>query len=159
MFKTLFPIGLATSVAVSAIASSSVNAQITPALDGTGTTIQHENQQFKIDGGSLSNDGQNLFHSFEQFGLSSGQVADFFAQPTVQNVLGRVVGGDVSVINGTLQLSGSAANLYLMNPAGVVFGNDAQLNVPGDFTATTATGIEFGSGQWFNAVGANSYGQ
>jgi len=159
MFKTLFPVGFVVSVAASTAVVPQAVAQITPALDGTGTAIRQEGQQFNIDGGSLSGDGQNLFHSFEQFGLSSGQVADFFVQPTVQNVLGRVVGGDASIINGMLQVSGGAANLYLMNPAGVVFGNDAQLNVPGDFTATTATGIGFESGQWFNAVGASSYGQ
>ncbi|MEL7223462.1 MAG: filamentous hemagglutinin N-terminal domain-containing protein, partial [Cyanobacteria bacterium J06576_12] len=159
MFKSLLPVSFAASITASAIAIPSATAQITPALDGTGTNINRAGQQFQIEGGSLSDDGQNLFHSFEQFGLTSGQVADFFAQPNVQNVLGRVVGGEASVINGTLQVSGSAANLYLMNPAGVVFGNDAQLNVPGDFTATTATGIEFGAGQWFNAVGPNSYGQ
>jgi CHAT domain-containing protein len=60
------------------------------------------------------------------------------------------------VINGLIQVTGGNSNLYLMNPAGIIFGVNARLNVPGDFTATTATGIGFGD-KWFNATGANNY--
>jgi large exoprotein involved in heme utilization and adhesion len=67
-----------------------------------------------------------------------------------------VTGGEASVINGLLQVTGSNANLYLMNPAGIVFGANARLDVAGSFTATTANGIGFGD-RWFNAVGANNY--
>jgi len=70
--------------------------------------------------------------------------------------LGRVVGGDASIINGLIQVSGSNANLYLMNPAGIIFGSNAQLNVPASFFATTATGIGFGD-KWFSATGVNDY--
>ncbi|MEM8637866.1 MAG: CHAT domain-containing protein [Cyanobacteria bacterium P01_G01_bin.54] len=131
---------------------------ITPASDGTGTIVlQQGSDRFEIQGGSLSGDGQNLFHSFEQFGLDTGQIADFLTQPQIQNVLGRVMGGDPSLINGLLQVSGSNANLYLMNPAGIVFGPDASLNVGGDFFTTTADGIGLGSDGWFNATGSNDY--
>jgi len=81
-----------------------------------------------------------------------------FAVPFVLNhILGRVVGGDVSLINGLIQITGGNPHLYIMNPAGIIFGANAQLNVPADFIATTATGIGFGDNQWFNAVGVNTY--
>ncbi|MGB0563200.1 MAG: DUF4347 domain-containing protein [Spirulinaceae cyanobacterium] len=129
---------------------------ITAAADGTGTVVTIDGNAFTISGGSLSGDGANLFHSFEQFGLSSQQIATFLSQPGIRNILGRVVGGDPSVIDGLLQVTGGNANLYLMNPAGMVFGPNASLNVLGDFTATTADRIGF-EGGWFNAVGSNNY--
>ncbi|WP_228060893.1 filamentous hemagglutinin N-terminal domain-containing protein, partial [Coleofasciculus sp. LEGE 07092] len=130
---------------------------ITPAADGTGTIVTPDGNRIDIHGGSLSGDGTNLFHSFEQFGLDAGQIANFLSNPQLQNILGRVVGGDPSVINGLIQVSGGSSNLFLMNPAGIIFGNNASLNVPGDFTATTATGIGFSGDEWFNAFGWNDY--
>ncbi|WP_261248759.1 CHAT domain-containing protein [Laspinema olomoucense] len=130
---------------------------ITPAADGTGTTVNPEGQQFNIEGGQLSKDGANLFHSFEQFGLDAGQVANFLSNPDIQNILGRITGGDAAIINGLIQLTGGNSNLYLMNPAGILFGPHAQLNVPADFFATTATGIGFSEGNWLNAVGDNHW--
>lgn len=130
---------------------------ITADETSTQTVVTVDDNHYDISGGSLSSNGANLFHSFEQFGLSQGEVANFLSNPAVQNILGRVVGGDPSVINGLLQVSGSNANLYLMNPAGVVFGPEASLNVPADFMVTTANGLALGDG-WFNAVGENDYG-
>jgi filamentous hemagglutinin family protein len=129
-------------------------AQITPANDGTGTVV-NGTQQLNITGGTQA--GGNLFHSFQQFGVNAGQTANFLSNPNTQNILGRVTGGNASLINGLLQVSGSNANLYLINPAGIVFGKNASLNVPAAFTATTANGIGFGNGQWFNAIGSNNY--
>src|SRR5919199_1751102 len=129
---------------------------ITPATDGTGTIVIPQGNRFNITGGKTSSDGANLFQSFSQFGLNSGQSANFQSNPAIQNILGRVVGGDASIINGLIQVSGSNANLYLMNPAGIIFGSKAQLNVPASFFATTATGIGFGN-NWFNATGINNY--
>lgn len=136
---------------------TAVQAQpITPAIDGTGTLVSSpRDNQFNITGGTLA--GTNLFQSFQQFGLTEGQIANFIANPNVQNILGRITGGDASLINGTIQVTGSNANLYLMNPAGIVFGANARLDVPGSFTATTATAIGFGNDQWFTASGTNSY--
>ncbi|MBE9119221.1 DUF4347 domain-containing protein, partial [Lusitaniella coriacea LEGE 07157] len=125
--------------------------------DGTGTTLTINGNQYNINGGTLSGDGTNLFHSFTQFGLDANQIANFLSTPQIQNILGRVIGGDPSIINGLIQVTGSNANLYLMNPAGIIFGQDATLNVPADFFATTATGIGFGNNNWFNAFGSSDY--
>ncbi|MBP0018786.1 MAG: CHAT domain-containing protein [Cyanobacteria bacterium SBLK] len=130
---------------------------IIPADDGTGTTVNLTGDRFTINGGSLSDDNANLFHSFEQFGLLSGQSVEFLSHPQIQNILSRVVGGDPSIVNGLLEITGGNSNFYLLNPAGIVFGTGASLNVPGDFTATTATGISFGENHWFNVFGGNHY--
>jgi filamentous hemagglutinin family protein len=129
---------------------------ITAAPDGTGTLITPDGNRIDIKGGTLSGDGRNLFHSFQQFGLDANQIANFLSNPNIQNILGRVTGGNPSVINGLIQVTGGHSNLFLMNPAGMIFGNSARLNVPASFTATTATGIGFGD-KWFNATGANNY--
>ena len=128
-----------------------------PASDGTGTIVTSEGNRFDIQGGTLSADQANLFHSFTQFGLDANQIANFLSSPHIQNILGRVVGGDPSIINGLMQVMGGDSNLFLMNPAGIVFGPNAQLNVPADFLATTATGIGFENDSWFNAVETNHY--
>jgi filamentous hemagglutinin family protein len=130
---------------------------IVPAADGTNTVVNSAGDRFDITGGTFSSNRANLFHSFQQFGLSQGQIANFLANPQIRNILGRVVGGDPSVINGLIQVSGGNANLFLMNPAGIVFGPNASLNVPAAFTATTANGIQLGNNQWFSAVGSNDY--
>lgn len=149
---------LATLGLVAAITPKPVYAQaIAPATDGTGTLVTQDGNQFNISGGSLSGDSANLFHSFQQFGLDSGQIANFLSKPEIINILGRVVGGDASIINGLIQVSGGNSNLFLMNPAGIVFGQNATLNVPANFTATTATGIGFSGNHWFNSFGENDY--
>ncbi|NEO99804.1 MAG: CHAT domain-containing protein [Symploca sp. SIO2E9] len=130
---------------------------ITSANDGTDTVITIDGNEFNIDGGTLSGDGKNLFHSFQEFGLDAQQVVNFLSNPQITNILGRVIGGNPSLVNGLIQVLGGNSNLFLMNPAGVIFGTNTQLNVPGDFTTTTATGIGFGDSNWFNAFGANDY--
>ncbi len=129
---------------------------ITSAADGTGTVVTVDGHQLLIEGGSLSGDGANLFHSFDQFDLSSQQTANFITQPEIQNILGRVVGGNPSIIDGLLQVTGGNSNLYFINPGGIIFGPNALLNVSGSFTATTADRIGF-EGDWLNSVGDNDY--
>ena len=137
--------------------SQQLLAQVIRADDNdTETLVNPGNNRFDIQGGKLSQDGQNLFHSFEQFNLNANQVANFLTNPNVINILGRVVGESPSVINGLIQVIGGNSNLYLINPNGIVFGSNAQLNVPAGFTATTATGISFGD-NWFNVIGSNNY--
>jgi filamentous hemagglutinin family protein len=129
---------------------------VVPAADGTNTVVNSEQDRFNITGGKLSGNGANLFHSFSQFNLSESQIANFLTNPNIQNILVRIAGGDVSVINGLISVSGGNSNLFLMNPAGIIFGQNARLNVSGSFFATTATGIGFGDRE-FNATGINDY--
>ncbi|NER25584.1 MAG: CHAT domain-containing protein [Symploca sp. SIO1C2] len=136
--------------------SGTASAQPIVSDQSTSTVINSNGNQFDIEGGTLSGDGTNLFHSFSQFGLDNNETANFLANPSINNILGRITGGDASVINGLIQVTGGNSNLYLMNPAGMIFNSDAQLNVPAAFTATTATSIGFDGG-WFNAVGTNNY--
>ncbi len=130
-------------------------AQITPANDGTGTIVTPSGNRLDIYGGQKSGDGDNLFHSFQQFNLDRGQTANFLSTPEIQNILVRI-GGDTSIIDGILQMTGGNSNLYLMNPAGIVFGQNASLNLPASLIATGASGIGFGNDR-FSAVGANDY--
>lgn len=122
--------------------------------NGTGTIVRQSDQTFNITGGTQA--GANLFHSFERFSLEAGQVANILSNHHINNILGRVTGGDLSVINGLLRVTGGDSNLFLMNPAGIILGADAQIDVPGAFTATTADAIQIGD-DWFNAVGTNHY--
>ena len=144
----------------SAMPRYAIAQSITPATDNTNTTVTQTGNRFIINGGALSSDQTNLFQSFQQFGLDSGQIATFISNPLIRNILGRVTGGDPSIINGLIQVTGGNSNLFLINPAGIVFGSNARLNVPGDFTATTATGIgltDRGRTNWFKAIGDNDY--
>ena len=133
---------------------TSASAQIVPSSSGTSTAVSNTESGYDISGGQLSEYEENLFHGFEQFNLSAGQTANFLASPSVRNVIGSIEGGTASTINGTLQVSGSSANLYLINPAGILFGPAAQLNLSGGMTATTADVLGFENGQL--VVGANS---
>ncbi len=142
---------------LSSFKSKKVVAQsIIPEPNSTNTITNQQGNQIEIEGGKLSGNGANLFHSFTEFNVESGQVANFLSNDSIQNILTRVVGGNASVINGLIQVTGGNANLFLMNPAGVIFGTGASLNVPASFTVTTATGIGLGS-HWFNAIGSNDY--
>jgi filamentous hemagglutinin family protein len=142
---------------LSAAAGSAAAHPITSAPDGTNTVVTPNGNRYDISGGSLSPEQANLFHSFTEFGLSEGQIANFLTNPNIQNILGRITGGNPSLINGLIQVTGGNSNLFLMNPAGMIFGPNASLNVPGSFNATTATGIGFGNNQWFSAIGNNNW--
>ncbi|MEQ9355139.1 two-partner secretion domain-containing protein [Coleofasciculus chthonoplastes] len=103
----------------------------------------------QIDGGAIR--GANLFHSFSEFNVGAGQRV-YFANPTgIDTILSRVTGTDVSDILGTLGVNGRA-NLFLMNPNGIVFGKNAQLDVQGAFVASTAEGWVFENGTEFSAT-------
>ncbi|HVO70272.1 MAG TPA: filamentous hemagglutinin N-terminal domain-containing protein, partial [Aggregatilineaceae bacterium] len=99
--------------------------------------------------------GKNLFHSFSQFNVNTGQTVTFTENNTntLDNVVSRVTGGSSSDINGTLQSTpGGHANFYLINPAGVVFGQGAQVNVPGAFHVSTADELRFKDGSKYSAT-------
>ena len=90
------------------------------------------------------NTGNNLFHSFSQFNVSTGETV-LFADPNVSNIFTRVTGKSISQIFGTLGVSGGNANLILLNPNGIIFGANARLDLKGSFVATTADSIQFGN--------------
>ena len=96
--------------------------------------------------------GGNLFHSFGKFGLTNGESALFSGPGTVHNVIGRVTGGDPSSINGKIQSNINGANLYLINPSGVVFGPNASVNVSGSFYSSTADYLKMSDGTRFQAT-------
>ncbi|WP_242051651.1 filamentous hemagglutinin N-terminal domain-containing protein [Nostoc sp. FACHB-280] len=102
-----------------------------------------------IEGGAVR--GTNLFHSFSQFNVRGGEGA-YFANPAgIQNILSRVTGTEPSRILGLLGVSGNA-NLFLINPNGIVFGPNARLDVKGAFVGTTANSVLFPDGLQFSAT-------
>ncbi|MDZ8263107.1 filamentous hemagglutinin N-terminal domain-containing protein [Nostoc sp. ChiQUE01b] len=103
----------------------------------------------RIDGGTIR--GANLFHSFQEFNVGESQRV-YFANPTgISNILTRVTGSNISNILGTLGVNGNA-NLFLINPNGILFGNNARLDVAGSFVASTANSFGFGNGLEFSAT-------
>ena len=90
--------------------------------------------------------GGNLFHSFKSFNINSGQTVVFSGSGQISHVISRVTGNRPSVINGTLKSNIANAAFYFINPHGVTFGADAQIDVPSDFHVSTADKIDFGNG-------------
>jgi filamentous hemagglutinin family protein len=107
----------------------------------------------RIEGGA--NRGVSLFHSFQEFNIGEGRGA-YFANPNgILNIFTRVTGGNPSHILGTLGVQGNA-NLFFLNPKGIVFGPNARLDVRGSFIGSTASGIFFDNGFEFSAADANA---
>jgi filamentous hemagglutinin family protein len=102
----------------------------------------------RIDGGAIR--GANLFHSFEQFNIGAGQAAYFTNPAGIERILTRVTGSDRSEIFGTLGVLGNA-DLFFLNPNGIIFGANARLNVGGSFLASTANRLNFADGTQFDA--------
>ncbi len=96
--------------------------------------------------------GSNLFHSFGAFNLNASESATFSGPNTINNVLGRVTGGSGSNIDGLLRSTIPDANLFLLNPHGIVFGPSAELDVQGSFHASTGDFIRLEDGRQFDAV-------
>ncbi|AFZ02447.1 filamentous hemagglutinin N-terminal domain-containing protein [Calothrix sp. PCC 6303] len=103
----------------------------------------------QINGGATR--GSNLFHSFSEFNITDGQRVYFTNPSGVLNILTRVTGKNSSSIFGTLGVDGNA-NLFLMNPNGILFGKNASLDVQGSFIGTTANGLKFGNQGVFSAT-------
>lgn len=120
---------------------------VTPNVDVNGITSD------RISGGAIR--GANLFHSFQQFNIDEGRGA-YFTNPTgIENILSRVTGGNASNILGKLGVLGNA-NLFLINPSGIIFGRNASLDVRGSFVGTTANAIGFGNQGFFSATNPNN---
>ena len=122
--------------------SLSATAQVT--TDGTtNTTVGNSGNDFTIENGDRA--GNNLFHSFNSFSVPNGGSAIFNNAPEIANIFSRVTGGNISNINGLIQANDT--NLFLINPAGIIFGANARLDIGGSFLGTTADSILFEDGE------------
>jgi filamentous hemagglutinin family protein len=95
--------------------------------------------------------GDNLFHSFERFSLDAGERATFSGPEEIRNVISRVTGGERSDIDGTIKSTIAGADFYFLNPAGVMFGPNASLDLQGSFHVSTADELRFADGAKFSA--------
>ncbi|MBD2341179.1 S-layer family protein [Calothrix sp. FACHB-156] len=134
------------------LSNNCADAQVTS--DGTTNTIVNQSgKDFSILNGIEK--GNNLFHSFSNFSVPTGGSAtfDLTSTPNITNIFSRVTGGNVSDINGLISTlnNNNPVSLFLINPAGIVFGKDAALNIGGSFVGTTANSIKFADGKVFSA--------
>ncbi|NJL58794.1 MAG: filamentous hemagglutinin N-terminal domain-containing protein [Desulfobacteraceae bacterium] len=121
-------------------------------LDGTiGNTSKIElpgpNYNIRPEYGKQA--GSNLFHSFEQFNIHKGESATFSGTDSVKNIISRVTGGSASWIDGKLASTIPNADMYFLNPFGVMFGSNASLDLGGSFHVSTADYLKMGDNERF----------
>ncbi len=136
------------------ISPTSIEAQIIrdSSLSNPSTVSSQDNMMI-IEGGTQQ--GNNLFHSFEQFSVPSGFEVLFNNSEAIQNIFTRVTGANLSLIDGLIRANGTA-NLFLINPNGIELGNNAALDIGGSFIVSTAHSIRFADGYEFSATNPNS---
>jgi filamentous haemagglutinin family N-terminal domain len=120
--------------------------------DGSlGAKVELPGKDFQITPELGQQVGNNLFHSFQQFNLSESESATFSGADSVQNIIARVTGGSPSMIDGTLRSTIPNADLYFLNPYGVMFGQHAKLDLQGGFHVSTADYLRLQDGGRFEA--------
>ncbi len=124
----------------------------TDGTTGAAGAIGKVGQDFPIPHTFGTRAGANLFHSFSRFDLVAGESATFSGPADIANVLARVTGGAASAIDGRINSTIAGANLFLINPSGILFGPNATLNVGGSFVATTANSVALGQQGRFDAT-------
>ncbi|KPA13962.1 filamentous hemagglutinin family domain-containing protein [Candidatus Magnetomorum sp. HK-1] len=117
----------------------------------TSETIALEGPEYEIIASYGKQCGANLFHSFEQFNIHKDETATFSGPNSIHNIISRVTGGSSSWINGNLRSTIPNANVFLLNPSGVMFGPEASLDIGGSFHVSTADYIKFLDDNSFSA--------
>ncbi|BAY89006.1 filamentous hemagglutinin-like protein [Microchaete diplosiphon NIES-3275] len=147
----LLPLGMIS------LGNNFANAQVI-SDDTTNTSVQQIGNNFTILNGIEK--GNNLFHSFSNFSVPKDGSAtfDLTNTPNITNIFSRVTSGKASDINGLISTikNNNSVSLFLINPAGIMFGKDAVLNIGGSFVGTTANSIKFADGTEFSAVNPNT---
>lgn len=123
---------------------------ITDGSLGDQSTLAGPNYEITSDLGKIH--GNNLYHSFTEFNLSSTESANFSGPGHVSNIISRVTGGNESMINGSINSSINGANLFLLNPNGIIFGANASINITGSFYASTADYLNTEGNERFFAI-------
>ncbi|HIE00749.1 MAG TPA: filamentous hemagglutinin N-terminal domain-containing protein [Thiotrichaceae bacterium] len=120
--------------------------------DGTLGRVESLSGNFTIPDNLGQQEGGNLFHSFQTFNINTGESATFTGPSSVENIISRVTGRSESFIDGTLSSEIDGANLYLLNPSGILFGENARLDITGSFHASTADVLHLEEGGRFDAT-------
>jgi len=149
--RRCWQLGIAGCLAIGGVFSfpgTGTFAQIITPDSSLGTVVNPNGTTIEITEGTTVGN-TNLFHSFSSFNIPDGRIADFLTDSAIANILARVTGGSPSDIQGLIRAEGNA-NLFLINPNGIIFGQNAQLDIGGSFVATTANAIAFPGGGEFS---------